>query len=1748
AGFWPFPVSVQAAAEEQGLFTSVGPAGYGTTYYVDGESGSDANDGQSPETAWKSLNKASATTFLPGDHILLRASSVWNGQILNPKGSGTAANPIKIDLYELDKSGNAVYTAASRPVINGNGTYGQGSFKRYITGAVMLVNQEYWEIANLEVTNSPEASNPEGYKKPGDAQRAGILLLGYEQNRTFNHFVVRNCYVHDVQSEYYLKMSNAKANRRLKAVGGIIVLGHWVDPDGNYVLNEGDHRSTTGFNDVLIEGNVVRRVGLEGIRTKCDSDTSVSNTFYKKFSNIVIRNNYLEEIAGDAIVLSEVASGGVVEGNVSKKACNADYGTHNYAAIWSMSNNNALFQYNEVYGIEYGYNDAEAYDIDMQCDGVVYQYNYSHHNTGGFLLLMSDQKNSVVRYNISANDGGGNRGTNADDGGGSAYTYKEQSIFHYWVKSESSAMPYIYNNTFYVGDGISTALFGEGNSSDNSGTISRFYNNILYKEGAGSLKFLTNYPTNGAAPTERKMVDNPEYFMKNNLIWPAGVASETSGATPEKLALGGNQITRPGLVLESDVSAYTAGLAGQNNTTFDTATQDIYQFTSKEKLRERAGMFQITPASPAAGAGMVVAGAPEEDFFGNSLTGKVPDIGAHQVSNIPYRTEVEQPETAVVTLAGIYPPLPRSMNVTFKDINGETVTTRTESKAITWDLIPLEQYTAEGSFTVYGAIEGVEEVRARAAVTVLGSVGQGDFEASFAATDAAFIQRSDGNAAYGAMAGASSAPSAAELYKHPFGRAFTNNYVLKIKNATSAAYNRRFVIQFDTGDFEGEWSDLKNASIRLYVSRYDAWTGAGGSNDARLKNTAFMMDVYEIGSGWEGASVTWNNAPGNAEVSAKNHVGMGTTAEQIPTYNELAPISHKYYVNKDIIANGNAIDIDISEYMRGLDANTTTVSFLVDIPMSSAEGFNKDNSGFDAFSTLGAAKAWEDYQAGSLTLPATMPEGFAMSETALAPQLIISYIYEQGVDPISVETPLGTAPALPETATLRYSNGSTRSLGVIWNGYDGSLYGKEGIFVVTGYSSATNIPITAEVAVTADHITGFEALPDIDIVVGYPRNQLGMPQSVTATLASGATAPMAVDGWDDDASNYSASSPPGKYQFPGSVSVYPAGVTNPNGLKPAQTVYTHPRPQTVQFVEPQKTAAAGETIQFEAAVVCAEPYPVPDEWSGALAWSIATTEGEAADPAKISIDQPGKVTAAPGAGIGSYTVQAASLRYSSIKATATLTLQKAGVTSIAIQPGAASVKVGQTRQFTAEVTVQGAADTGVVWSLEGTLAEGTLVSETGLLTVAENETAASFAVVATARADAGKTARAEVTVLAQDAPAVTGVAVSPKTAGVPQGQTQQFSAAVAAENGADESVAWRVSGQTSPGTQIDQSGLLTIAFDEQATTLAIQAASVFDASKADTAEVTVLPNTEPKVLEVSVTPAAVAVRPGFSRQFAAGVQAVNGADTQVQWSLQGETKEGTAINAEGLLTVAADETAQSFAVVAASAYDESVFAAAQVQVQQGAEPIVLSVLVAAPEAAVAKGTRAQLTATVEAEEGADTGVVWSVEGNTSSATAINAAGELQVAFDEAAHTLTVKAASTGNSAVYGTAWVGLAQAVPAIGSVQGFDAVVAPLGTAQAGLGLPQTAEVTLKDGSKATLPIGAWQSVPAYNQNEAGVYSFAGTLDTSAVAGLTNPEGIKAAVQVKLVKVADRTALGELIDYAESAGVQAEAQGAVPG
>src|ERR1017187_6425947 len=116
------------------LLANTAPA---ATYYVDCTSGSDTASGASQSAAWKSLEKISATTFAPGDSILLRRGSRCAGSLV-PKCSGEDARPIR----------SAAYGDGLLPVIEAGAA----------EAAVKLLNQQYWEIENLETTGG----NPYG--------------------------------------------------------------------------------------------------------------------------------------------------------------------------------------------------------------------------------------------------------------------------------------------------------------------------------------------------------------------------------------------------------------------------------------------------------------------------------------------------------------------------------------------------------------------------------------------------------------------------------------------------------------------------------------------------------------------------------------------------------------------------------------------------------------------------------------------------------------------------------------------------------------------------------------------------------------------------------------------------------------------------------------------------------------------------------------------------------------------------------------------------------------------------------------------------------------------------------------------------------------------------------------------------------------------------------------------------------------------------------------------------------------------------------------------------------------------------------------------------------------------------------------------------------------------------------------------------------------------------------------------------
>jgi len=138
-------------------------------YHLDCRAGDDDHDGRSPAAAWRSLAKVSATTFAPGDSILLQRGTRCTGTLW-PKGSGEPDRPIRL----------ATYGAGPLPIVDAAGA----------GAAVKLFNQQYWHVETIEATGG----NPYGIHISGD-------------RGTLRHFRVTNVVVHDVGGEVKAKTS-----------------------------------------------------------------------------------------------------------------------------------------------------------------------------------------------------------------------------------------------------------------------------------------------------------------------------------------------------------------------------------------------------------------------------------------------------------------------------------------------------------------------------------------------------------------------------------------------------------------------------------------------------------------------------------------------------------------------------------------------------------------------------------------------------------------------------------------------------------------------------------------------------------------------------------------------------------------------------------------------------------------------------------------------------------------------------------------------------------------------------------------------------------------------------------------------------------------------------------------------------------------------------------------------------------------------------------------------------------------------------------------------------------------------------------------------------------------------------------------------------------------------------------------------------------------------------------------------------
>ncbi|MEV0910199.1 carbohydrate-binding protein [Streptomyces hokutonensis] len=515
--------------------TATNASAAGTSYYVDCSASS--NGTGTSASPWNSVTAVNSTTFVAGDSILFKAGTTCTGQ-LTPGGSGASGSNISMSSYG----------SGAKPIIDAAGA----------TGAVIhLLNQQYWDIGGLELIDN--ASSP--------AYRSGVLAEN-SSGGVLNHIRVHDMYIHNIAGYG----------------------GGWYSTNAGVGVQTDHTTPVSTWNDVVVENNTFDHVDRIAVAVTPNADGQGTGLT----TGTVIRNNTMTYDGADDILVVK-NDGALIDGNKAgyggaKSTCppSGQYCNGASAGIWMSGSSNTVVQNNEVYCHINGA-DGTGFDVDWGNHNTTFQYNYSHQNLGGFLLVMPPftianeptstvpSDGTVVRYNISENDGSNSgcptSGTQTHGGG----------VLHFVggvpnQSGSSSAIPLFYNNTFSVRDGLSTPILYSRAGTSISGALS-FQNNAIFNYGSG------NYFTTTGTST-----------YSNNLFY---------GNHPSREPADAAKVT-------SDPEFRNAGNANTSSS-----------YTGKNA-------YQVHPSSPVIRAGAVIASNGGYDAYGNAVSATAaPNIGAY---------------------------------------------------------------------------------------------------------------------------------------------------------------------------------------------------------------------------------------------------------------------------------------------------------------------------------------------------------------------------------------------------------------------------------------------------------------------------------------------------------------------------------------------------------------------------------------------------------------------------------------------------------------------------------------------------------------------------------------------------------------------------------------------------------------------------------------------------------------------------------------------------------------------------------------------------------------------------------------------------------------------------------------------------------------------------------------------------------------------------------------------------------------
>jgi len=439
------------------------------TYCVS-PSGSDRQEGTSPQKAWQTISRANKAPLQPGDSVLMEGGGSFPGNLLI-RASGTARAPITIASY-----GRGTATVC------GGDSYG-----------IRLLNCQYVEVRNLHLAGS------------------GVTPRGESTNKAIGLDIYSTATAGKPWQSIHVDRVTVKGFRE-----GIVFhtpLGVRGDLPRSYDHYRGNgieffkpaaDQGVVGYSDVQITNCEVGECLFSGIYGWGSAKSSGKPWFLPvdngTFTNCRIAGCLVHDIycdpVGDPWLGTPIqllnANGCTIERCTIRRcgqAANPKGSQGGIGGLVFLECHNCVAQFNECHHMvtTIGY-DGCAFDIDGGCTNCVLQYNYSHDNEGsgfqsGPFEGCSPLGDNTIRYNISQNDAK----KNTDNTGG-IMTWGSQPRGQ------------IYNNTIFVGKGMKSnaAAFrgGDGFSVRNNIFVADHDGDIVVA-GRGTFQNNCYWRTNG---------------------------------------------------------------------------------------------------------------------------------------------------------------------------------------------------------------------------------------------------------------------------------------------------------------------------------------------------------------------------------------------------------------------------------------------------------------------------------------------------------------------------------------------------------------------------------------------------------------------------------------------------------------------------------------------------------------------------------------------------------------------------------------------------------------------------------------------------------------------------------------------------------------------------------------------------------------------------------------------------------------------------------------------------------------------------------------------------------------------------------------------------------------------------------------------------------------------------------------------------------------------------------------------------